>query len=373
MNCTFKMAIAAFILVGGFARSVAAGPFEDGVAAYQRGDYATAMRLWRPLADQGNGDAQYNIGIMYDKGFGVRPNDATAASWHRKAADQGVADAQFELAEMYRVGRGVPQDYVAAGSWYRKAADQGYAPAQNDLGARYANGEGVPKNYAEAVKWFRKAADQGLANAQFNLGNRYAAGEGVQMNLAEAVKWFRKAADQGHPTAQSYLAAIYAAAAKAGSPTMPEAERLLVAAVEKGRAAYVAGANEMAQGAARPARAKEICAVLKDVRVTNWLGEVETLSSNSDGLGVLSIQIAKGISIKTWNNAISDTGDMTLIDPESAVFKQAVALRKGQSVRFGGQFFRNSTDCIREGSLTLKGSLTQPEFIFRFSDLTAIE
>jgi hypothetical protein len=116
-------------------------------------------------------------------------------------------------------------------------------------------------------------------------------------------------------------------------------------------------------------RAKEICAKLKDFFVSGWIGEVETQSSNSDGLGVLSIRIADGISIKTWNNKISDFEDKTLIEPEDAVFKQAVALTKGQKVTFGGQFFRDPTDCIRESSLTLKGSLTQPEFIFRFSSL----
>jgi hypothetical protein len=115
-------------------------------------------------------------------------------------------------------------------------------------------------------------------------------------------------------------------------PTMPEAEKLLIAAVEKARAAYAADANEMAQGAARPARAKEICAALKDLGVSNWLGEVETLSSNSDGLGVLSVRIANGISIKTWNNTISDVENRTLIDPETAVFKRAAILTKGQKV-----------------------------------------
>ena len=90
-------------------------------------------------------------------------------------------------------------------------------------------------------------------------------------------------------------------------------------------------------------RAKEICAVLKnDSPIDNWVGNIETLSSNSDGLGVLSIQIAKGISIKTWNNAVSDTLDKTLIDPDSSVFKQAVTLKIGQRVTFGGRFIPNS-------------------------------
>jgi hypothetical protein len=64
-----------------------AGPFEDGLTAYGRGDYATAIQLWRPLADQGNGIAQHNLGFMYQNGRGV-PQDDAAASWYQKAADE---------------------------------------------------------------------------------------------------------------------------------------------------------------------------------------------------------------------------------------------------------------------------------------------
>jgi hypothetical protein len=155
--------------------------------------------------------------------------------------------------------------------------------------------------------------------------------------------------------------------------SLPDAEKRLILAVETARAAYASGANEMAQGAARPARAKSICAAIKSPQISGWIGQVETLSSNSDGLGVLAIRIADGLLIKTWNNSISDTTAKTLINPESSVFKKAVALKKGQIIRFSGQFIRDDTDCFREGSLSLKGSLTQPEFIFRFSDLVAIQ
>jgi uncharacterized protein len=85
---------------------------EDGVAAYQRGDYATAMRLFRPLADSGNARAQYNVGLMYAKGQGVPQDHAQAAAWFHKSADQGYADAQSNLGFMYEYGHGVPQDYA---------------------------------------------------------------------------------------------------------------------------------------------------------------------------------------------------------------------------------------------------------------------
>jgi uncharacterized protein len=68
---------------------VRAGPLEDGVAAHDKGDYATALRLWRPLAEQGNAYAQYNLGLMYDYGTGVAQDYREAAKWYRLAAVRG--------------------------------------------------------------------------------------------------------------------------------------------------------------------------------------------------------------------------------------------------------------------------------------------
>ena len=79
--------------------SAAAGPLQDGAAAYQRGDYAMAMRLLRPFADQGNALAEVSLGLMYQKGQGVPQDYAQAVLWHRKAADQGIALAQLSLCE----------------------------------------------------------------------------------------------------------------------------------------------------------------------------------------------------------------------------------------------------------------------------------
>ncbi len=93
-------------------------------AAYQRGDYATAIRELRPLAEQGDGDAQNNLGTMYDYGQGVPQDDAKAVKWYRKAAEQGNAGAQYNLGVMYGNGQGVPQDYAQAHMWYNLAASR---------------------------------------------------------------------------------------------------------------------------------------------------------------------------------------------------------------------------------------------------------
>jgi TPR repeat protein len=159
-----KMLLVLFVCAAGPA---VAGPFEDADAAYNKGDYATVLRLMRPLAEaeQGLADAQFNLGIMYANGQGVPQDYAAAMTWYRKAAEQGHGGAQNNLVNMYAKGQGVPQDYGAAVSWYRKAADQGDALAQFNLGLMYANGWGVPQDYVQAHMWWNLAADQGNAVA----------------------------------------------------------------------------------------------------------------------------------------------------------------------------------------------------------------
>ncbi len=128
------------------------------MAAYHRGDYATALREWRPLAEQGSAIAQNNLGLMYSEGKGAPRDYAKAVRWWRKAAEQGYAKAQYNLGVMYDEGLGVPQDYAEALGWWRKAAEPGYAKAQSKLGVMYDNGKGVPQDYAQAHKWYNLAA-----------------------------------------------------------------------------------------------------------------------------------------------------------------------------------------------------------------------
>ncbi len=99
-----------------------AGPYEDGVAAYVRGDYVTALRLIRPFADQGMAAAQNNLGFMYYKGQGLPQDYAEAAKWFHLAADQGYAPAQNNLGNLFVLGQGVAQDYVLAHMWWDLSA-----------------------------------------------------------------------------------------------------------------------------------------------------------------------------------------------------------------------------------------------------------
>ena len=139
-----------------------AAPFDDAVAAYKRGDYAQALKIYRPLAAKGNAGAQHNLGHMYNNGTGVTQDYKEAIKWYRLAAAQGLASAQCNLGLMYKAGQGVTQDYKEAIKWFRLAAAQGFAPAQHNFGNLYNDGQGVTQEYQEALKWYRLAAAQGL-------------------------------------------------------------------------------------------------------------------------------------------------------------------------------------------------------------------
>ena len=169
----------------------------EAFVAYGRGDYATSLRLLRPLAVQGHANAQFNLGMMYQDGHGVPQNDSEAAKWFRRAAVQGFIDAQSSLGAMHIDGRGVPQNHTEAVRCLRLAADQGDAEAQSNLGNMYLKGTGIKQSVAEAMKWYRRAGDQGLAVAQFNVGFGYASGQGVLQDYVMAHMWFSLSAGQG--------------------------------------------------------------------------------------------------------------------------------------------------------------------------------
>jgi len=104
--------------------------FRTGLSAFNSGDFATAMRLWRPLADGNDARSQAGIGFMYHRGLGVKTDDAQAAFWLRKAAEQGQAEGQMMLGSLYFFGLGVPQSYATAYAWCELAQDNGQAEAQ---------------------------------------------------------------------------------------------------------------------------------------------------------------------------------------------------------------------------------------------------
>ena len=150
--------------------------FEEGLKAYQKGDFPAAFQEWIELARDGDPAAMRNVG------------------------------------HLYRWGQGVPQDLEAAADWYRRAAEMGLDRAQANLAMMYLQGQGVDEDPAQAAYWFSQAAIQGHTVAQYNLAQLYQQGRGVQRNEALALGWLQRAAKAGHPEALAQLGALVAEA-----------------------------------------------------------------------------------------------------------------------------------------------------------------
>ena len=131
-----------------------ADPLEDSMAAYDRGDYATAVRLVRPLAEQGNARAQNSLGAMYYNGKGVVKDFKKAVKWYRLAAAQGNISAQVNLASMYYEGEGVAENFVHAHMWLNIAAAQGSPDAarMRDVVSKALTAQQLAEAQAMALK-----------------------------------------------------------------------------------------------------------------------------------------------------------------------------------------------------------------------------
>jgi len=239
------------------------------VASYRIGNYKDAFKEWNEAAQQGDADAQYNLGCMYVRGEGVPQNRAWAIEWLQRAADQGDVDAatwllfsnpvtddrrkqffsrrlkstdrfrltfvvqlsdgkihrracstdekdgaeiEFSLGLMYESGSaGFPQDDRQAAEWYRRASERNFADAQTKLAYLYAGGRGVEKNQIEAARLFRRASEQGNAVAQVNLGFIYSSGSfGLLKDPILGYALVSHAADTGNKLALSSLAELKA-------------------------------------------------------------------------------------------------------------------------------------------------------------------
>lgn len=189
--------------------AVNANDLERTGAAIERGEFALAIRLLEPLAEEGGATAQLRLAALYHQGLGVPQDFATAAKWYALAAQQGVAEAQNSLGLLHATGLGVTRDDAEAVRLYRLAAEQGAARHQFNLAVMYDNGVGVARDPAKAALWYGKAAEQGLADAQANLGLLHQRGEGVERDLARALALFKTAADKGQARAQNNLALMY--------------------------------------------------------------------------------------------------------------------------------------------------------------------
>ena len=176
---------------------LALGNYEYGTVAFERGDYETALREFKVLAEKKDSRGQYGLGLMYDLGTGVPTDFEEAVKWYRLSAKQGHADAQNNLATMYVEGEGVEKDANKAAKWYERAAQQGNFDAPNNLGVMYLQGVGITRDYVRAYMWFHLGEMKGDRAARRNrefVETKMTSEEVIEANK-QVGEWMRKYVD----------------------------------------------------------------------------------------------------------------------------------------------------------------------------------
>jgi hypothetical protein len=206
------------------ARELAEKQAANGVAAsntllgmlYERGlgvkiDAAQAAVHYANGAQLGEQHAQFALGLVLAEGRGIKQNKKQAIQFFELSAAQGNANAMYNLALMYVDGNGVEQNYSKAAEWLEGAAKRDHAPAQYDLAALYKEGVGVKQSVTTAAHWLQKAAEAGMTNAELEFGIALFLGKGVKKDEKLGFQMFRRSAEKGNPVAQNRLAHAYAA------------------------------------------------------------------------------------------------------------------------------------------------------------------
>ena len=152
-------------------------------------------------------------------------------------------------------------------------------------------------------------------------------------------------------------------------PQMPDQQLRFVQAVTKHATGFRGAKNELQQSVIRDQRKIAVSSTLSGYSVSSWVGTINQLETNTEGKAILSVRISPDIEIKTWNNALSDIASNTLIEKGSSVFDSLFDLSSGQRVKFSGSFFPSESDFIKETSMTINGSMRNPEFLFKFKSI----
>ncbi len=205
----FLFAVLASLLAG--ATAARSSDFFAGYQAYLRGDYETARDAWMPLAETGDIDAQFNLGVLHENGLGIPADPAQAAYWYGEAAARNLRQARFALVRMQRAGTGADQaelveDPIAV---LESLARDGMTEAQYELAVSYDRGIDVTPNRATAAVWYERAAEGGHVAAQYSIGTLYDEGLGTAQDRERAHRWYLRAARAGHAQAMNNLGYLY--------------------------------------------------------------------------------------------------------------------------------------------------------------------
>lgn len=175
---------------------------EAGRMALERGHHATAMRIWRAAADQGDARAQNNVGYLHEHGLGVPQSYPSAMEWYRRAAQANLPEAQHNIAMLYHNGYGVAENHREALRWFRLAAAQDLPEAQYMLALTYHQGLGQPVDLRQALAWYLRSASNAYLLGQYMAAYLLLEGEAIGERALEAHVWASVAFAQGYEDAR---------------------------------------------------------------------------------------------------------------------------------------------------------------------------
>ena len=171
---------------------------EPGIKLKYRIKEAKRLSVVTKAAEEGNAEAQYALGRMYEFGNHTLEDTVKASRWYLKSATQGYAKAQHRVGLSYYQYNSTPTDIQMAKQWFTKAAEQGNPGAHYSLGQMYISGKGVKRDVKKAFAYINKAAEGGVEPAQTKLGEMYYKGQGTAKNIEKAAHWITKAKNSGH-------------------------------------------------------------------------------------------------------------------------------------------------------------------------------
>ena len=172
----FSRILLALLVFSSIHIQVQAGALENGINAFEKGQYKTALRDWKSMENENNPDAIFNIGLLYMKGLGVEQDYVKAKTIFKKAAHYGSVDAAYNLGVIYKKGLTGHPSTKDAIYWWKQAADYGHADSQFNYGVILAYGKGIKKDEKAAIELWLMAAEQGHEGAIQAIAQSYEQG-----------------------------------------------------------------------------------------------------------------------------------------------------------------------------------------------------
>lgn len=157
------------------------------------------------------------------------------------------------------------------------------------------------------------------------------------------------------------------------SDLQPSQQKDFIKIIQKAQVDLDKATNDMIVGGIRQKRREEICRLVGWGSIDDWVGIIKTLDSNTEGKGILVLQIADNVTLGTWNNSLSDFKDGTLLNPTSDLFSQVSKMNIGEAVVFSGLFILDDKDCVGVQNITANASISKPKFIFKFSAVSLLD